>query len=93
LEPSAVIAVPVRQKFNFLRRQIEMAAPLAALGMALKQRRPTADFVHHADFGGQYVSTVYRQRLALVVSMVSLARRSYTTASGSTASSASKALF
>ena len=37
--------------------------PLAALDMALKQRRPTAGLVHHSDRGVQYASQLYRQNL------------------------------
>lgn len=33
--------------------------PLAALDMALKQRRPTAGLMHHSDRGVQYASTAY----------------------------------
>jgi transposase InsO family protein len=38
--------------------------PLAALEMALQQRRPPAGLVHHSDRGVQYASGAYRQRLA-----------------------------
>jgi transposase InsO family protein len=37
--------------------------PLAALEMALKQRRPPAGLVHHSDRGVQYASAAYRQVL------------------------------
>ncbi len=37
--------------------------PLAALEMALQQRRPPAGLGHHSDRGVQYCSTAYRQRI------------------------------
>lgn len=49
--------------------------PLAALDMALKQRRPTAGLVHHSDRGVQYASGAYRQRLALAGVIPSMSRR------------------
>ena len=49
--------------------------PLAALDMALKQRRPTAGLVHHSDRGVQYASQAYRQRLALAGVIPSMSRR------------------
>ena len=48
--------------------------PLAALEMALKQRRPTAGLVHHADRGVQYASAAYRQRLAQAGVIPSMSR-------------------
>jgi putative transposase len=39
--------------------------PLAALDMALKQRRPNAGLMHYSDRGVQYASAAYQQRLAL----------------------------
>ena len=48
--------------------------PLAALDMALKQRRPTAGLVHHSDRGVQYASQAYRQRLALAGVIPSMSR-------------------
>jgi putative transposase len=49
--------------------------PLAALDMALKQRRPPAGLVHHSDRGVQYASDAYRQRLAAVGMVPSMSRR------------------
>ena len=49
--------------------------PLAALDMALKQRRPTGGLVHHSDRGVQYASTAYRQRLARAGVIPSMSRR------------------
>jgi transposase InsO family protein len=48
--------------------------PLAALDMALKQRRPTADLVHHSDRAVQYASQAYRQRLAQAGVLPSMSR-------------------
>lgn len=49
--------------------------PLAALEMALKQRRPTAGLVHHSDRGVQYASAAYRQRLAQAGVVPSMSRK------------------
>ena len=49
--------------------------PLAALDMALKQRRPTGGWLHHSDQGGQYASRNYRQRLAQAGVVPSMSRR------------------
>ena len=48
--------------------------PLAALEMALQQRRPPAGLVHHSDRGVQYCSAAYRQRLALAGVIPSMSR-------------------
>lgn len=49
--------------------------PLAALDMALKQRKPPAGLVHHSDRGVQYASAAYRQRLAAAGVIPSMSRR------------------
>lgn len=49
--------------------------PLAALDMALTQRRPPEGLVHHSDRGVQYASTAYRQRLAAAGVRPSMSRR------------------
>jgi transposase InsO family protein len=49
--------------------------PLAALDMALTQRKPPAGLVHHSDRGVQYASTAYRQRLAQTGVIPSMSRR------------------
>lgn len=49
--------------------------PLAALDMALKQRRPPVGLVHHSDRGVQYASEAYRQRLAQAGVIPSMSRR------------------
>jgi transposase InsO family protein len=48
--------------------------PLAALTMALKQRRPPAGLVHHSDRGVQYASAAYRQVLAQAGVIPSMSR-------------------
>jgi transposase InsO family protein len=48
--------------------------PLAALEMALQQRRPPTGLVHHSDRGMQYASAAYRQRLALAGVIPSMSR-------------------
>ena len=49
--------------------------PLAALDMALTQRRPTGALLHHSDQGVQYASRNYRQRLAQAGVVPSMSRR------------------
>jgi transposase InsO family protein len=49
--------------------------PLAALDMALTQRKPPAGLVHHSDRGVQYASAAYRQRLAQAGVIPSMSRR------------------
>jgi putative transposase len=49
--------------------------PLAALNMALHQRRPPTGLVHHSDRGVQYASAAYRQRLAQAGCIPSMSRR------------------
>jgi putative transposase len=49
--------------------------PLAALDMALKQRKPPAGLVHHSDRGVQYASAAYRERLAQAGVIPSMSRR------------------
>jgi transposase InsO family protein len=49
--------------------------PLAALDMALTQRKPPAGLVHHSDRGVQYASAAYRSRLAQSGVIPSMSRR------------------
>jgi transposase InsO family protein len=49
--------------------------PLAALNMALVNRRPPAGLIHHSDRGVQYASESYRQRLAAAGVVPSMSRR------------------
>ena len=49
--------------------------PLAALDMALTQRRPPSGLVHHSDRGVQYASQAYRQRLAQAGVVPSMSRK------------------
>jgi transposase InsO family protein len=54
---------------------LHTSLPLAALDMALKQRRPPSGLVHHSDRGVQYASAAYRQRLAAAGVVPSMSRR------------------
>ncbi len=49
--------------------------PLAALNMALVNRKPPAGLIHHSDRGVQYASESYRQRLAAAGVVPSMSRR------------------
>jgi putative transposase len=49
--------------------------PLAALQMALQQRRPEAGWLHHSDRGSQYASADYQQLLADHGARVRMSRR------------------
>jgi len=49
--------------------------PMAALDMALTQRKPPSGLVHHSDRGVQYASADYRQRLAQAGVIPSMSRR------------------
>jgi len=51
------------------------ALPLAALHMALHQRRPAAGVLHHSDRGCQYASAAYRQVLAAHGCLASMSRQ------------------
>jgi putative transposase len=53
-----------------LGRSLEQSLTLAALGRALRDRRPE---VHHSDQGVQYAATAYTDRLAGVGAAVSMA--------------------
>ena len=54
---------------------LHTSLPLAALAMALQQRRPPAGLVHHSDRGVQYASQAYRQKLAQAGVIPSMSRR------------------
>jgi transposase InsO family protein len=54
---------------------LHAALPLAALEMALAQRRPPAGLVHHSDRGVQYASAAYRARLAAAGVVPSMSRK------------------
>jgi transposase InsO family protein len=49
--------------------------PLAALNMALEQRRPPAGLIHHSDRGVQYASDRYREALAAAGVVPSMSRK------------------
>lgn len=46
-----------------LSRFIDTKLTLAALGMAIKERGPPRGFIHHSNWGGQYASGEYVERL------------------------------
>lgn len=54
---------------------LETSLPLAALDMALTQRRPPSGLVHHSDRGVQYASAAYRQRLMQAGVVPSMSRK------------------
>jgi len=58
-----------------LRRSLEAELVLAALGMALKQRRPRPGLVHHSDRGVQYASHDYTRLLEQHGIQISMSRR------------------
>jgi putative transposase len=49
--------------------------PLAALQMALRQRRPATGVLHHSDRGCQYASAAYRKTLADHGCVASMSRK------------------
>jgi len=49
-----------------LSRWIDTKLTLAALEMAIEQRRPPRGFIHHSDRGVQYASGEYVERLKTV---------------------------
>jgi transposase InsO family protein len=51
------------------------ALPLAALTMAVQQRRPAQGLVHHSDRGVQYASEDYRKKLAAHTLTASMSRK------------------
>jgi putative transposase len=54
---------------------LDTAVPLAALMMALRQRRPSHGLIHHSDRGVQYASADYRSALADHGLVASMSRR------------------
>ena len=54
---------------------METSLPLAALNMALQQRRPVGQVLHHSDRGCQYASATYRQALAANGCIASMSRK------------------
>lgn len=54
---------------------LETALPLAALQMALRQRRPASGVLHHSDRGSQYASSDYRRVLVKHGCIASMSRR------------------
>lgn len=58
-----------------LQRSLEAGLVLEALRMALRQRRPAADLVHHSDRGVQYASQDYTAELEQHRIAISMSRR------------------
>ena len=54
---------------------LDAALPVAALRMALRQRRPAPGLIHHSDRGVQYASGAYRDLLAAHGLVASMSRR------------------
>jgi putative transposase len=54
---------------------LDTSLPLAALRMALRQRRPAPGVLHHSDRGCQYASASYRQVLSEHGCIASMSRR------------------
>lgn len=58
-----------------MRAQMDRTLVLAALEMAVKQRRPAPGLLHHSDRGSQYASQDYRTALADHGMRASMSRR------------------
>ena len=54
---------------------LNTSLPLAALGMAIRHRRPEAGLLHHSDRGCQYTSADYRSVLSELGVTVSMSRK------------------
>lgn len=55
--------------------QHTQALSLAALRMAIEQRRPDAGVLHHSDQGSQYVGSAYREQLRRFGFVASMSRK------------------
>jgi transposase InsO family protein len=58
-----------------MRDTMETGLPLAALAMALADRRPVPGLIHHSDRGSQYASGAYRAVLQQQGAVASMSRR------------------
>src|SRR6266536_4856999 len=58
-----------------LDRTIQDDLTLAALAMALEQRRPPSGWIHHSDRGSQYASGDYTDRLKLHGCQISMSHK------------------
>jgi transposase InsO family protein len=54
---------------------LSTSLPLAALGMAVRRRKPQAGLMHHSDRGCQYTSVEYRDVLSELGVTVSMSRK------------------
>ena len=66
------LATTTRRDAVWVADTLSTTLPLAALDMALQQRRPPV--VHHSDRGCQYASAAYRQKLVHAVVIPSRSR-------------------
>ena len=57
-----------------LGRTLETTVPLAALDMAVANRKPQPGFVHHSDRGTQYASNEFVKRLEALGALISMSR-------------------
>jgi transposase InsO family protein len=53
---------------------LQTSLPLTALQMALRQRQPPAQLIHHSDRGSQYASATYQAALQAVQALPSMSR-------------------
>jgi putative transposase len=58
-----------------MSERIDVALPLAALEMALADRRPAPGLVHHSDRGSVYAAGAYRARLEVARALASMSRK------------------
>ena len=58
-----------------MQERMDRSLVLAALAMAVKQRRPDAGLIHHSDRGSQYASDDYRTALVDHGMIASMSRR------------------
>lgn len=58
-----------------MKPTLHRSLTLDALKMALGQRSPSSDLIHHSDRGSQYASTDYQRLLSLYQVQVSMSRR------------------
>ena len=58
-----------------MAEHLKAELPLAALAMAVGQRRPAPGLIHHSDRGVQYACEAYQQRLLEIKARSSMSRR------------------
>jgi len=57
-----------------LGRSLQTSLPLSALNQAIANRQPSPNLVHHSDWGTQYASDEYVQRLEQAGMFISMSR-------------------